>query len=152
MPVRKGSVRLQTKDFSIDSELDAVLDGRAGGTVIFVGSVRGGSPEGRVPHLDFEAFGGMAQKELENIRKEALGRFDIEAVSVVHRTGRIRAGGRIVLIIVTAGHREAAFNACRFVLEELKKRVPIWKKERGEWSLGDHPAESPRPLARRKRR
>jgi molybdopterin synthase catalytic subunit len=150
--VRKGSVRLQKADFSIDSELDAVLDGRAGGTVIFVGSVRGSSPAGRVPHLDFEAFGDMARKELDRIRAEALRKFDIDALSVVHRTGRIRAGGRIVLVIATAAHRDAAFRACRHVLEELKKRVPIWKKERGEWSLGDHPAGRPRPPGRRRRR
>lgn len=133
----RGSVRLQKGDFSLDPALDAVLDGKAGGTVIFVGSVRGGSPAGRVPHLDFEAFGPMAEAELGKIRAEALKMFKVEAVSVVHRTGRIKAGGRIVLIIVTAAHRDEAFKACRYVLEELKKRVPIWKKERGEWSCGE---------------
>jgi molybdopterin synthase catalytic subunit len=149
MPVSKGSVRLQEEDFSVDSELDAVLDAKAGGTVIFVGSVRKSSPRGRVPHLDFETFGPMAAKELEKIRSEALKRFKAEAVTVVHRTGRIRAGGRIVLIIATAAHRDAAFKACRYILEELKKRVPIWKKERGVWSCGDLPAGPARSLRRR---
>ena len=68
-------------------------------------------------------------------------------MTVVHRTGRIRAGGRIVLIIATAAHRDQAFKACRYALEELKKRVPVWKKERGVWSCGDRaagPARSPR--------
>ena len=150
----KGSVRLQEEDFSVDSELEAVLDAKAGGTVIFVGSVRGSSPAGRVPHLDFETFGAMARTELEKIKAKAQKRFRAEAVTVVHRTGRIRAGGRIVLIIVTAAHRDQAFKACRYVLEELKKRVPVWKKERGVWSCGDLPhartaAESGRQRRRR---
>ena len=145
----KGRISVQEEDFSVDSELDAVLDAKAGGTVIFVGSVRGSSPAGRVPHLDFETFGAMARTELEKIKAEAKKRFNAEAVTVVHRTGRIRAGGRIVLIIVTAAHRDEAFKACRYVLEELKKRVPVWKKERGVWSCGDLPAGPDHPQGRR---
>jgi len=143
--VRKGRIGIQKGDFSVDSELDALLGGDVGGTVIFVGSVRGSSPSGRVPHLEFETFGEMARKELGRIKAEALDRFDVKGVSVVHRTGRIRAGGRIVLIIVTAAHRDAAFGACRYILEELKKRAPIWKRERGDWSSGDLPAGPVRP-------
>ncbi len=135
--MKKGRIRLQREDFSVDSELEGVLDGKSGGAVIFVGSVRGSSPGGRVPHLDFETFGPMAETELGTIRAEALERYDVEAVSVIHRTGRIKAGKRIVLIVVTAAHRDEAFQACRYVLEELKKRVPIWKKERGAWSCGE---------------
>jgi molybdopterin synthase catalytic subunit len=137
MPVKRGRISIQEQEFSVDSELDGILTGKAGGTVIFVGSVRGGSPKGRVPYLDFESYGPMARKKLDEIRAAAVKEFGVEAITVVHRTGRIRSGGRIVLIAVSAAHRDAAFKACRYVLEELKKHVPIWKQERGEWTCGE---------------
>jgi molybdopterin synthase catalytic subunit len=136
MPVSRGRVRVQKGDFSADAELDRMRSGRVGGTVLFVGSVRGSSPRGKVPHLDFQAYGPMAEQALARIRLQAMRRFGVEDITVIHRIGRIRSCGRIVLIAVSAAHRDAAFKACRYVLEELKKRVPIWKKERGEWSCG----------------
>lgn len=137
--MRSGRIAIQRGDFSVDSELDRVLGASVGATVIFVGTARGSSPGGRVPYLDFETYGPMARKKLEEIKAAAMRKFGVEAVTVVHRTGRIRARERIVLIAVSAGHRDAAFRACRFVLEELKKRVPVWKRERGEWTCGEWP-------------
>jgi molybdopterin synthase catalytic subunit len=134
MPVRRGRVRIQAADFSAEAELDRLITKKTGGTVIFIGSARGVSTEGPVRHLDFQAFGPMAKKSLERIRERAIEKFGVEGITVIHRTGRIPAGGHIVLVAASAAHREAAFGACRFVLEELKKMVPIWKKERGVWS------------------
>lgn len=138
MPVGKGRVALQRKDFSVDEELDRLICGSTGGTVIFVGSTRGSSERGPVRHLDFESFGPMAAKSLEMIRRQAMDRFGAGGITVIHRTGRIRAGKRIVMVAASAAHRDQAFKACRFVLERLKKDVPIWKKERGVWSGPDN--------------
>jgi molybdopterin synthase catalytic subunit len=138
MPVRRGRVRIQAVDFSADAELDRLITKKTGGTVLFIGSVRGVSTEGPVRHLDFQAFGPMAKKSLERIRERAFEKFGVEGITVIHRTGRIPAGGNIVLVASSAAHRDAAFRACRFVLEELKKMVPIWKKERGVWSGPGH--------------
>ena len=134
----KGSpVRLQKAGFSVDSALARLLSGKVGGTVIFVGSVRGSSPKGKVPHLDFQAYRPMAKRILEQIRGRAIKRFGAEDVMIIHRTGRIASGERIVLVAASAAHRDAAFKACRFVLEALKKEAPIWKRERGVWT-GPH--------------
>ena len=152
MPVKRGRISIQEADFSVDSELDGVLSGKAGGTVLFVGSVRGSSPGGRVPHLDFESYGPMARKKLGEIKTAAMKKFGVEAVTVIHRTGRIRSAGQIVLIAVSAAHRDAAFKACRYVLEELKKHVPIWKNERGEWTCGEGPVVPALPTVPRRRR
>jgi len=135
--VKKGRVALQRDGFSVDEELDGIVSRRTGGTVIFVGSTRGSSKDGPVRHLDFEYFGPMAARSLERIRKRAIEKFGVEGISVVHRTGRIPAGKRIVLVAASAAHRDEAFKACRFVLEQLKRDVPIWKKERGVWSGPD---------------
>jgi len=132
--VRKGCIRIQQGGFSVDDELDRLLSGKVGGTVIFIGSARGRSPDGPVRHLDFQAYGPMAKKGLELIRKRAMEKFGVDGITVIHRTGRIPAGERIVLVAASAAHRDAAFKACRYVLEELKKSAPIWKKERGVWS------------------
>jgi molybdopterin synthase catalytic subunit len=138
MPVRRGRARIQAADFSADAELDRLITKKTGGTVMFIGSARGVSTGGPVRHLDFQAFGPMAKKSLENIRERAFGKFGVEGITVIHRTGRIPAGGHIVLVAASAAHRDAAFRACRFVLEQLKKMVPIWKKERGVWSGPGH--------------
>jgi molybdopterin synthase catalytic subunit len=76
----------------------------------------------------------MAKRELERIRKRAGEKFGVDGITVIHRTGRIPAGERILLVVASAEHRDAAFKACRFVLEELKRTVPIWKNQRGAWS------------------
>jgi len=130
----RGRVKVQRADFSADAELDGLLSRKVGGTVIFIGSARGVAPGGPVRHLDFQAYGPMAKKGLERIKRKTMEKFGVEGITVIHRTGRIPAGERIVLVAASAAHRDAAFKACRFVLEELKRSVPIWKNERGVWS------------------
>jgi len=100
----------------------------AGAVVTFLGTVR----DDGIVALDVEAFHEAVLEELRAIEKEAMSRFGLRAVEVVHRTGSLSVGESIVAIVCSAGHREEAFSGCRYIIEELKKRAPLWKKERGE--------------------
>ncbi|HIH89238.1 TPA: molybdenum cofactor biosynthesis protein MoaE [Candidatus Bathyarchaeota archaeon] len=122
-------IRVTRDDFSVDEELKRITKPSVGGLVTFVGTVRDSSEAGRVTRMEIEVYPEMAEKQLEAIRGAALNRFGVEDVLVVHRFGDLRVGDNIVLVAVSAGHREAAFDACRYVIDELKKRVPIWKRE-----------------------
>lgn len=109
-----------------------VSDERSGATSIFVGTARNTSAErldGAVTRLEYEAYEPMAERELESIADEAVERFGALHVLVHHRVGVLALGEAAVTVVVSTAHRAAAFDACRFVIEELKKRVPIWKKE-----------------------
>ena len=79
--------------------------------------------------MEIEVYPEMAEKQLEAIRGEAIEKFGVEDILVVHRYGDLKVGDNIVLVAVSAGHRAEAFDACRYVIDELKKRVPIWKRE-----------------------
>jgi molybdopterin synthase catalytic subunit len=107
-------------------------DERSGATSVFVGTARNTSAErldGAVTRLEYEAYVPMAEKELEAIASEAVESFGALHVLVHHRVGVLALGEAAVAVVVATAHRAAAFDACRFVIEELKKRVPIWKKE-----------------------
>jgi len=107
----------------------ALLDASAGAAVTFEGWVRnhhGGEP---VTALEYEAYEPIAASEGERILAEARAQFEIITVCARHRTGRLEIGACAVWVGVCAAHRGAAFDACRFVIDELKARVPIWKKE-----------------------
>jgi molybdopterin synthase catalytic subunit len=138
-------IRVTRDDFNVDEELKRITKPSVGGLVTFVGTVRDSSEAGRVTRMEIEVYPEMAEKQLEAIRGEALNRFGVEDVLVVHRFGDLRVGDNIVLVAVSAGHREAAFDACRYVIDELKKRVPIWKREHtpsGAWWVeGGRPDE-----------
>lgn len=104
-----------------------------GAVALFVGTVRisSGMPEreGRVRHLEYEAYGLMAEREMNAIAQEALEMFGVTNILAHHRVGLLPVGEIAVIVAVGSPHRAAAFDACRYVIEELKKRVPIWKKE-----------------------
>jgi molybdopterin synthase catalytic subunit len=100
----------------------------AGAVVSFLGTVR----DDGIEMMELEAFRDAALQELESIRDEAVVRFGLKAVEVVHRVGLLSVGDNIVAIVCSAAHREEAFLGCRYIIEELKKRAPIWKKEIGE--------------------
>ena len=123
-------IRVTKEDFSIDEELKHLNDPAVGGMVTFVGVVRGESEGQRVGSLEIEVYPEMAEKQLQIIRGEAIGKFSVEEILIVHRYGNLMVGDNIVLIAVSAGHRDTSFDACRYVIDELKKRVPIWKRER----------------------
>ena len=139
-----GLVRIQRDDFSIDEEIARVKQSSntIGGISVFLGTARDLSRGREVAKLEFEHYPGMAEKQLELIRKEALEKFDILEVAIVHRFGVIDIGENIVLIVVGAEHRQDAFAACRWCIDELKQITPIWKKEitpTGDFWVEEHP-------------
>lgn len=121
----------------MNAVIDSVLSKDAGGVVVFIGTVRDDGTDS----LEIEAYEEMALSELARIHGEAVSRFSLEGASVVHRTGRIPLGDVIVVIAASSGHRAQAFDGCRFIIEELKKSVPLWKKEycgdRIRWITGE---------------
>lgn len=126
-----GNVRIQEEDFSVDREIKKVksVSKRIGGIVTFLGTARDFSKGKEIKKLVFEHYSDMAIEKMEELRESALEKFDVIEVSLVHRTGEIEVGENIVLIIVAAEHRKDAFSACIWLIDELKKVVPIWKKE-----------------------
>ena len=122
---------------NVAKEVAASADGAV---VTFVGIVRVDSRGRRVERLEYEAYGSMAESEMAKILGEMRERFGVERARVVHRVGKCGIGEPSVVIVVAAPHRAAAFDACRHCIDELKKRVPIWKREvyegGAEW-IGD---------------
>jgi molybdopterin synthase catalytic subunit len=138
------SIRIQQDDFSIETEMNALREKskRIGGIATFLGCARDFSEGRNVFSIEFEQYAGMAEKALFALRDEALMRFDIIEARIIHRVTTVHAGDQIVLIVVGAEHRKAAFEACEWLIDELKKRVPIWKKETtpdGESWVTEHP-------------
>ena len=122
-------IRVTKDEFSVDEELKQIKKPSVGGVVTFVGTVRAESEGQQVDAMEIEAYPEMAEKQLRVIRVEAIDRFGVEDIRIIHRYGDLKIGDNIVLIAVSAGHRAEAFDACRYVIDELKKRVPIWKRE-----------------------
>jgi len=118
-------IEITEKDISLDEMMKRARSKDAGATVTFLGTVR----DDGIERMELEAFREAALAELEAIREEAVSRFGLKAAEVVHRTGTLAVGESIVAIVCSAAHREEAFSGCRYIIEELKKRVPIWKKE-----------------------
>ena len=136
--------RIQTDDFDTGGEIRRLTGSGqlAGGVVTFIGVARARSRGEQVVRLEFECYPEMAEKEMNRLEEEARAKFDILNCLIVHRIGEIPAGENIVLIIVTSAHRAQAFDACEWMIDELKRRVPIWKKEyaySGARWVGDHP-------------
>lgn len=102
----------------------------AGGVVLFGGDVRReGSGDNALAALEYSAHEEMALEQMGRLRERALAEFDVCEVGIIHRVGRVEIGERSVAVAISAPHREAAFSACRFVIDTLKRDVPIWKKE-----------------------
>ncbi len=138
------AVRIQQEDFSQDEEIAALKASslRMGGIATFLGCARDFSEGRSVSEISFEAYGSMALAEMKKLREEAITRFELLDARIVHRVATVRAGDNIVFIAAGAEHRAAAFDACRWMIDELKQRVPIWKKEitsKGEAWVTPHP-------------
>ena len=123
-----------------------------GAAVVFEGVVRNQTRGRKTLYLDYEAYEEMALRELESLAAQALRQFPIRDVALVHRLGRLEIGETSVLIVVVSAHRAAAFDACRWLIDTLKRTVPIWKKEYFEdgaiWADGEpFPAEIPRAVS-----
>ena len=122
-------IMITHKDFSVDEVIRRVKGRDIGAVVTFLGTVRGESRGRVVEQMEVQAYEEMASQELKRIEAEALQKFDIKQTVIIHRIGVLNVSDNIVLIAVGATHRDAAFGACRFIIEELKKTVPLWKKE-----------------------
>ncbi len=137
-PVSGGSVGALTDiavtaaPLSVDAALAAVREGRFGGVVVFLGTVRDESRGKRVTHLEYEAYAEMAQAKMRDIAKRLERDHGPLRVVMHHRTGDLAIGEIAVIVAVGAPHRDAAFAAARTGIDELKKVVPIWKKEHTE--------------------
>ena len=102
---------------------------KCGAVVTFEGRVRNVNENRKVKALEYQADEKLCQREAEKIFKEAHKQFDVISVKCFHRVGKLGIGASAVWVAVTASHREDAFKACRYIIDELKKRLPIWKKE-----------------------
>jgi len=136
-----GEVRIVHARIDAQAVVARLKQPADGGAVIFEGVVRNNSRGRRTLYLDYEAYEAMALKQLESLAVEARTRFEVRGASIVHRLGRLEIGETSVLIVVAAAHRSAAFEACRWIIDTLKKTVPIWKKEYFEdgavWADGE---------------
>ncbi|MFC7336950.1 molybdenum cofactor biosynthesis protein MoaE [Haloferula chungangensis] len=125
---------------------EQVLDPASGGFASFEGWVRNHHQGRAVERLEYEAYPLLAEKEGRRIIEEAHEKFEIVHAACVHRTGSVEIGGLAVVVSVSAHHRDAAFDACRYIIDEVKARVPVWKKEyfadgSSGWVRCDHCAE-----------
>jgi len=125
----KFDIIISNEALSIDACYDFVLDESCGGIVIFVGTVRNHNKGQTVTHLDFETYKPMALKEMTSIAGEALKLFEAKKISIHHREGHVGIKDKAVVIAVSTVHRAKAFEACQYCIDQLKDRVPIWKKE-----------------------
>ncbi|MCV6546329.1 MAG: molybdenum cofactor biosynthesis protein MoaE [Cohaesibacter sp.] len=128
------TVSLQTGDFDISTEMDALSKGdtNIGAVVTFTGLVRDMVKDERILDMTLEHYPAMAQAELERIEQEANKRWPLNGTRILHRFGTLKPGDRIVLVITASSHRQAAFEAAQFIMDFLKTRAPFWKKERLE--------------------
>jgi MoaE-MoaD fusion protein len=152
-PVSGGSqaaVSIVRERIDSQSFVEKIKQAEDGAVVVFEGVVRNNTRGRRTLYLDYEAYEGMALKQMQVLSEKALADFKVRDVAIVHRLGRLEVGETSVLIVVASAHRAAAFDACRWLIDTLKRTVPIWKKEYFEdgavWADGEpFPAEIPRP-------
>jgi MoaE-MoaD fusion protein len=128
-PVSGGSFRLTEEPLSLDAAVREVADDRAGAIATFVGTTRVDSRGRVVEHLEYEAYEGMAESFMERIAQDLKSKYDLCAVAIHHRVGRVGIGETSVVIAVSAPHRQDALTACREAIDTLKETVPLWKKE-----------------------
>lgn len=141
---REGHISIQQGPFSCDDEVARLKRSSAsiGAVVTFLGTTRDISRGTQVSQLAFEHYPGMAEKKLAEIREAAIRDHGAIDATIIHRIGTIPVGEDIVLIAVASGHRDEAFKACRFCIDELKRITPIWKRETtrdGEVWVEEHP-------------
>jgi molybdopterin synthase catalytic subunit len=122
-------IEITKADFSIDEIVGRIKTDEVGCVVTFVGIVRNNSKGKLVEKIEVQVYEEMALNQLEAIREEAISNFAIDDVAIVHRHGVLGVSEKIMMIAVGAGHRVEAFDACRYVIDSIKERVPIWKKE-----------------------
>jgi MoaE-MoaD fusion protein len=145
-----GEIQIIREPIDREAVVRRLMRASDGAAVIFDGVVRDNTRGRRTLYLDYEAYEAMALKQMESLVEEAKSRFAVRDTTIIHRLGRLNIGETSVLIVVAAAHRGAAFEACRWLIDTLKKTVPIWKKEYFEdgavWADGEpFPEEIRRP-------
>ncbi|TIW27555.1 MAG: molybdenum cofactor biosynthesis protein MoaE [Mesorhizobium sp.] len=123
------AIRIQREEFDVAAEIAGLTKGRAdiGAVVTFSGLCR--DEQGRLAALELEHYPGMAEAEIGRIATEAVQRWPLQGLTVIHRHGKVRPGENIVLVVAASAHRQAAFEAANFLMDYLKSRAPFWKKE-----------------------
>ena len=135
-------LRITNETLNIPNCIDWVMAPQAGGIDVFIGTVRDQTKGKKVVRLEFEAYEKMALNEMKKIANEMIQRWPLHKVLIHHRVGILQIGEVPVVIAVSASHRAAAFEACRYAIDTLKQTVPIWKKEvfeNGEEWVDAHP-------------
>lgn len=135
-------IKISSETLNLQACIEWVMLPESGGIDVFIGTVRNVTKGKTVMRLEFEAYEKMALAEMEKIAAQALEKWPVQKLLIHHRTGVLAVGEVPVIIAVSAGHRDAAFEACRYVIDTLKQTVPIWKKEifeDGEVWVAAHP-------------
>jgi molybdopterin synthase catalytic subunit len=134
-----GRISVTNEDIEIGPMIEAAKQRTSGAIVTFLGMVR----DDGIESMELFAYDEVAVHDMTEIRDAAVRQFNLQRVDIVHRIGHLRVGENILLIVVAAGHRKEAFQGCEYILERIKERVPIWKKEYladgHRWIEGDHP-------------
>jgi MoaE-MoaD fusion protein len=128
-PVSGGAFRITEEPLSLEAVVAEVADERAGGIATFSGTVRRQSRGREVSHLEYEAYAEMAEEVMTKLAADLESRYDLCAVAIHHRVGRVEIGEASVVIAVSAPHRQDALAACKDAIDTLKETVPLWKKE-----------------------
>lgn len=141
LPLNSAHARIQAEPIDSATILATMKNGEDGAVTLFDGVVRNNTRGRKTLYLVYESYAEMAIGEMEKLAEKALADFKVRDVRLVHRLGRLEIGETSVLIVVASAHRAAAFEACRFLIDALKKSVPIWKKEYFEdgavWADGE---------------
>lgn len=137
-------IRVTNQVLHADEAARAVESPAAGAINVFLGVVRNTNLGREVSHLVYDAYPEMAEKVMRQVAVEAQGRFKLEEVAILHRTGRLEIGETSLVVAVSCGHRAESFEAGHWLVNEIKKRVPVWKKE--VWSNGEEWIEGPESL------
>ncbi len=126
-----GRVFIQAEDFNLAVEVEALRqnDKRIGAICTFTGTVRDRNDGQNVSSMELEHYSGMTEKAIDAMIDEALKRFDIFGVRVIHRVGLLQPLDQVVMVAVTSAHRAESFKACEFLMDYLKTQAPFWKKE-----------------------
>jgi molybdopterin synthase catalytic subunit len=124
-----ASIAIVDEPIRAEELVAAAKAGSDGAVCVFDGIVRDNTRGRQTLYLDYEAYRDMALEQMQRLAAEAKEKFGVRQVSVLHRLGRLQVGETSVLIVVASAHRAAAFDACRWLIDTLKKTVPIWKRE-----------------------
>ncbi|PWN65953.1 MULTISPECIES: molybdenum cofactor biosynthesis protein MoaE [Chryseobacterium] len=122
-------IKITEDPLNIVNCLEIAQDLGSGGIATFIGTVRNKTGNKSVIRLEYECYQSMAIKEIQKIVESAVSLFSVRNVVVHHRTGILLPGDAAVMIVVSDGHRDAVFDACRYIIDTVKQKVPIWKKE-----------------------